>query len=74
MNHYDPVDYGHCPYCMGGAGHTSGCPNAEPEEPAEIGVCDICEDSILETDDHYIVNSKCFHEGCFNIAYLVRGK
>ena len=50
-----------CEYCLQTHGHLMGCPNAP--EPEEIGVCEVCGETIYEGDEYELIRGDplCAH-------------
>lgn len=72
MKHYDPEDYGYCPYCMRGGGeHLTSCPEASEDSQHLIGHCILCDNAIYERSDYYNMDGDLFHKECFDEEYLV---
>lgn len=67
MQHYEPRDYGYCPYCMSNP-HKAGCPNAAPM-PEKVSACELCGDPIYKGDDIIDVAGTKFHYDCFIEEY-----
>ena len=42
-----------------------GCPN---DEPKEVETCAYCNEPIVEGDEYFELDGKCYHEDCFSDA------